>query len=344
MVTLALVAVSVAGPDAARQQPVASHAAAVPPRPAAHEVARVNGVALMSDRLDGAVNTMIPLESFHRTVNAQKLREYRDKALARLIDEELQYQAGARFGVRPADAEVASGVARVRERYPSAQAFDAALRRAGITIEDVRREIRRSLIAGKAYDRFVTAQCQVSRDEAQRFFAANVERFVVPEQLHIQAITIGVDPSSTPRQWSEARARAEDVLRQVKAGGSFEDLARRHSTDPSRESGGDMGLVHRGSLNEEFEKATRDLKTGEVSGVVQTLFGFHIVRVAATVPPVRKTFAQVGEGIRRDLTKKRCDQASEAWMARLRAGASIVISDATPIVEPKAGHSRDRRP
>jgi peptidyl-prolyl cis-trans isomerase C len=310
---------------AAEPQAVASHATTVRPRSPVREVARVNGVSLTSDRLDASVNATIPMESFHRTVSAAKLREFREKALQRLIDEELQYQAGVRFGVPVTEGEVSMGVALARSRYPSAQAFEATLRRSGISIEDVRREIRRGLIIRKAHDRFVTSQCQVSRDEAERFFAANPERFVVPEQLRIQAITIGVEPSSSPRQWSDARARAEDVLRQINAGASFEDMARRHSTDPSRDKGGDMGFVHRGSLNDDFEKATRDLKPGQVSGVVQTLFGYHIVRVAESLPPVKKTFAEVGEGIRKDLTKKRCDEVGNAWSARLRSRAAVVV-------------------
>jgi len=344
MRTLALliVTLSLAGAGSARQA-VPSHASAPAARPPAREVARVNGVVLTSDRLDASVNAMIPLESFHRTVNPQKLREFRDKALARLIDEELQYQAGVRLGVTVADADVAAGLALAKRRYTSAQAFDAALRRAGVSIEEVRREIRRSLIITKTHDRLVTSQCQVSRDEARRFFTANPDRFVMPEQLRIQAITIGVEPSSSAKQWSDARARAEDVLRQVKAGAPFRDLARKYSTDPSRESGGDMGLVHRGSLNDDFERATHDLKAGQVSGVVQTLFGFHIVRVADVQPPQKKTFAEVGEGIRKDLTKMRCDGMSEAWTAKLRARATIVVASPTPAVEPQAAGARDGR-
>jgi peptidyl-prolyl cis-trans isomerase C len=315
------------GPAAAAPQPVASHARSVAPRPAPRVVARVNGVPLMSDRLDASVNATIPLESFHRTVNAEKLREFRARALRQLIDEELQYQAGVRLGVAVADAEVATGVALARSRYRSPQAFEAALQRAGISLADVRREIRRALVIRKARDRFVTAQCQVDRDEARRFFTANPERFVVPEQLRIQAITIGVDPSSSAKQWQDARGRADDVLRRLQAGAPFQDLARAYSTDPSRDRGGDMGFVHRGSLNDDFEKATRDLKAGQASGVVQSLFGYHIVRVAEVRPPVKKTFAEVGAALRTDLTKKRCDETAEAWLVRLRARAAIVVAD-----------------
>ena len=70
-------------------------------------------------------------------------------------------------------------------------------------------------------------------------------------------------------------------------------MARTHSTDKTRESGGDMGFVHRGSLTDEFEQALRDLKPGGVSPVIQTLYGFHIVRVASIRPPEQKALPEV---------------------------------------------------
>jgi peptidyl-prolyl cis-trans isomerase D len=149
----------------------------------------------------------------------------------------------------------------------------------------------------------------------------------MPEQLHVYAITIGVDPSSVPQQWTTAKARADDVLRQLKDGASFEEMARQYSTDASSRIGGDMGLIHRGSLSDEFEAALADLKPGHVSEVVQTLYGYHIARVAAIRPAQQKSFAEVAAQVEKDLTATRCADMNEAWTTRLRAGASIVLAD-----------------
>jgi parvulin-like peptidyl-prolyl isomerase len=187
-----------------------------------------------------------------------------------------------------------------------------------------RLEVRRSLTIKKAYDREVTSRCQVGADEAERYYADNPSRFVVPEQLHVHAITIGVDPSSSARQWAEASARANEVLRQLWSGASFDDMARRHSTDPSRDKGGDMGMFHRGTLSDEFEAVTRGMKPGDISDVIQTLYGYHIIRVTEILPPEQRPFAGIGQEIRKDLTQKRCADTADAWTAGLRAGAAIV--------------------
>jgi parvulin-like peptidyl-prolyl isomerase len=330
-------AVAVCVQAVSAQKPVASHASASARPAAAHVVARVNGAPITSDRLDVALNRLIPFESFHRNVSATTVEQLRGKALDGLVDEELRYQDGARQGLTPSAAEVDAGMKAFTARYASREAFDEARRVSGASIEDVRREIRRALVVRKAFDHAVTSRCLVNADEAARYYADNRERFVVPEQLHVYAITFGVDPGAPSRAWDDAKAKAERVLGQIKNGAPFEEMARAHSTDKTRESGGDMGLVHRGGLTDEFEQALRDLKPGGLSPVIQTLYGYHIVRVASIRPPEQKAFPEVAAVIQKDLTKQRCAETETAWTARLRASATIVLTDGAMGGGPRGG-------
>jgi peptidyl-prolyl cis-trans isomerase C len=318
-----LVAVLAATRIAAGQVAVPSHLPGAPAAPMPQRVATVNGVAVMSDRLDEALRALIPFESFHRNVGADKLAVLREKALQTVIDEALEYQDGVKMGIHVTAADVDAGVANARARAKTAGASDAARRQASLPTAALRQEIRRTLTINRAIDRAVTSRCQVGVGEAQRYFTANPDRFVVPEQLHLFAITIGVDPSAPPEGWARARARAEDLRRQLAEGASFDELARRHSTDASRATGGDMGFVHRGSLSDEFEQALRDRHAGDISDVVGTLYGYHIVRVAEIRAPQSRTFPDVSDEVRRNLTATRCAEMKDAWIARLRAGASI---------------------
>jgi len=334
LVTLAVV---VCAQAASAQKPVASHGTASARPAAVRVVARVNDAPITSDRLDVALRRLIPFESFHRNVSADTVERLRGQALDGLIDEELRYQDGVRQGLTPSAAEVNAGVEAFVARYGSREAFEQARLVSGASIEDVRREVRRALIVQKAFDHAVTSRCQVSADEAARYYAENRERFVVPEQLHVYAITFGVDPGAPVGGWSGAKAKAEQVLGQIRNGAPFEEMARKYSTDKTRESGGDMGRVHRGGLTIEFEQALRDLKPGEVSPVVQTLYGYHIVRVASIRPPEQKTLPEVSATIQKDLTKQRCAETETAWSARLRASATIVLTDGANGGGPRGG-------
>jgi hypothetical protein len=132
---------------AAAQQAWPSHVVEAS-RPAA--VAVVNGVTLRSDRLDAAVSTMLPLESFHQNVSADKVAELREKALVQIVDEELQYQDTVKRGVVVKEAAVAAALSEAMARYASRKAFTDALARAGATLADMRREVRRRLVIQKA--------------------------------------------------------------------------------------------------------------------------------------------------------------------------------------------------
>jgi peptidyl-prolyl cis-trans isomerase C len=329
------VTVVVCAQAASAQQPVASHGTTA--GTGARVVARVNGAPIMGDRLDAALNRLIPFESFHRNVSADTVERLRGQALDGLVDEELRYQDGVRLGLKPSEAEVEARMKAVAARYASRQAYEQARRAAGVSIEDVRREVRRALVVQKAFDRAVTSRCQVGADEAARYYADNTGRFVVPEQLHVYAITFGVDPGAPSRAWDEAKAKADKVLAQIRNGASFEEMARAHSTDKTRESGGDMGFVHRGSLADEFEAALRDVRPGGVSPVIQTLYGYHIVRVASIRPPAQKALPEVAPTIQKDLTKQRCAETETAWTARLRASATIVLTDGAKSGGPRSG-------
>jgi len=318
-----LKAVVVALLAAGSQQAWPSHAREVPARAAAHVVATVNGVSLKSDRLDAAMRELLPFESFHQNIKPERVAELRQQALTRLVDDELAYQEGTRLGVKVAPADVEKELDALVARYPSRQAFLQALAEGGASLDSARAELKRSLVIRRTFDRQVQARCVVGRAEAQRFFDEHPERFVEPEQLHVQAITIGVEPSAGAEAWAAARARADEMRAKLLDGADFAAAARQYSTDDTKDKGGDMGYIHRGSLSEAFEKAAADLPLGRPSAVVETIYGYHVIRVTDVRPPKARGFADVGAKLQTDLTASSCEAANKTWRASLRAAAHL---------------------
>ena len=212
--------------------------------------------------------------------------------------------------------------------YGGTRKFEEALARSGSTLADARREIRRALTIAKTRDVAVTAKCPVSDEEALRFFKANPDRFVEPEQLHIYAITVGVDPSSTPAQWAAAKSRAEEARREhlgrrLLRGDGAEVFDR--SEPQQRAATWDSSTA--AASTDAFEQVAKSLPIGQPSGVIETLYGYHIVRVSEVRPPQPRTFAEVRVNLRRDLAAKRCTDLNESWMAGLRADAEVVVAE-----------------
>ena len=231
-------------------------------------------------------------------------------------------------------AAVEQALVRARKTYGDGEAFERARRASGATLPQLRASIMRALMIRKAYERVVSSRCAVSDADAAAYYRENTARFVLPEQLRTSLITIGVDASAPPPEWQRARQKAEDLARQIAAGASFDALAREHSADPSKLKGGDLGFLHRGQMVDEFERALTALRPGQVSPVVQTIYGFHLLRLVEIRPAAQKTFADVKATLVRDLTETRCGQASADWSKRLRAAARIEI------VEPRLAGAR----
>ena len=308
----------------AAQRPLPSHGAPRPaPAAAATAVARVNGVAVTSDRLAAALSALIPQESFHRSVDARTMATLRQRALDSVIDEELAYQDGLRRGLKAGAVESRTAWNQTVKRYGGARAFDEALRASGVTKASVEREIARRLVVEKNYAAAVMNRCQVSEIEARRFYDEHPERFIEPERVHVHAITVTVDPSSPASAWAAAKVRAGEARAALGRGVPFGEAARTYGTDSSRETGGDMGLVHRGSLQEPFESVVKTLTPGVVSEVVESLYGYHVLQVSEVAPPQARAFAQVSATLVQDLSATRCAEQKERWFGELRAAARI---------------------
>jgi parvulin-like peptidyl-prolyl isomerase len=318
---------------AAQQVPLMpSHESAAPTdRDPSVVVARVNGVAIVNGDLQAAMDTRLPMSSYHRNVSPEKQAELRREALDSLIDEELRYQEAVRLRVPVAPQEVERALDRARKAYKGGpQAFERARLASGATMPQLRSGIKRGLMIKKLYDRAVAPSCVVTANDAQTFYTSNRQRFVQPEQLRPFLITIGVSPSASKKEWDEAREKAKDLAGQLAAGASFEALARQHSSDPSKTKGGDLGFVHRGRLIDEFETALKAMSVGQVSGIIQSIYGFHLIRLADIRPAAQKSFAEVKTQLVRDLAETRCSDATARWTRRLRAAAKIQIVGETP--------------
>jgi parvulin-like peptidyl-prolyl isomerase len=324
----ALVAAAGATSAGAQLAPVASHAVSRP-RLTADVVATVNDAPIHAGDLDAALNTIVPTTTYHQTLKPAKLAEMRGRALDGLVDEELRYQEAVRLQLHVTDAEVEQALARARKGYRDEQEFEKARRASGATIAQLRASIRRALLIQRVFEQEVGNHCRVTEQAAAEFYRDNTKRFMLPEQIRVSLITVGVDPSAPSSDWERARQRARDVEKQHAAGVAFDALAREHSADESRLKGGDLGFVHRGQLIDEFERALRDLPPGRVSPIVQTIFGFHLLRIAEVRPAAQKSFADVKATIVRDLTETRCAEQTAAWSSGLRSRARIVIADNT---------------
>jgi len=161
----------------------------------------------------------------------------------------------------------------------------------------------------------IMSETSVSPQDLQAYYDQHREDYRVPEQVSVSHILIktplpGPDGKVDPKGVEEARKKAEDVLKQLKAGGNFAELAKKYSEDPgSGKNGGSLGFIGRGRTVPEFEKAAFSLPKGSTSDLVQSSYGFHIIRLDDKQAAHVKTLAEVKDQIEGSLREQKAAQA-----------------------------------
>jgi len=255
-------------------------------------------------------------------------------ALNQLVDEEILVQKAHEMKVEVTEAEVNRTVddqiKRVHDQFKTEDEYKAELKTAGFgTPEEYRRTLytqfyRRALQQRVFPDLQKGAHSRnVSDADVEEAFQKNKD-LLSKQPASVTFRQIVVAPKPTAEQKARARAKAESLLVEIRKGGDFEQIAKRESMDPgSKATGGDLGWNRRGAMVPEFERMMFALNPGQVSPVVETSFGYHIIRVdrvqAAEVHAHHILITPVIDSADQAAARLEADSVAKAW----RAGASF---------------------
>jgi len=165
----------------------------------------------------------------------------------------------------------------------------------------------------------------VTDEDVERFYRANEQLFSRPEQVRVHEILIGVPAPAGAEQREDARARNAAIRARAVAGEGFADLARHYSEHPTRQWGGEHDPLARGQLAPPLEEATFSMQPGEISGVIETQAGFHLLRLDEHLLAVTVPLAQASDQIRQYLIQLRGREVLDREVAALRAQSTVEI-------------------
>jgi peptidyl-prolyl cis-trans isomerase SurA len=260
-----------------------------------------------------------------------ELDRFVQQAVQERVNELLLIEGARAAGLSVAEAEVQLAVDEqirdVRGRFPSEAAFNQALAEAGRTPESYRAELARQFTDQTLVQRFIrqrTAEMAppaVSDAEIRAFFEANRQRIGArPASVSFQQVIIRPIAGDSAR--AAALRTAEQVLRELNEGAEFEVLARRYGMDGTRERGGDLGWFRQGQMVRTFDQVVFAMRPGQTSGIVETEFGFHIIKLERSRGPERQARHIL---IRADITQADIDRArqrADSVATAIRNGAS----------------------
>jgi peptidyl-prolyl cis-trans isomerase C len=305
-------------------QPAAAKDAEQSPKPAAKPMpaqlpdvlARVNGQDVTRSELERLLKNF---ELRNGPIPAEGRDEILRSALDQLITYTVLQQEAKARNISASDAEVEDRVKKMQAQFPNGEAFTKALADRNMTLQRLKDDTRVEMIIGKMIDAEVAKQPAATDAQVREFYEKNPENFL---QVRASHILIKADQNADEATKKKARAQIDDVLKQAKAGEDFGKLAQQHSQDGSAAQGGDLGFFGRGQMVPPFEQAAFTQKPGDISEVVTTQFGYHIIKVAEkrTVP-----FDQVSERIRQFVDQQQKQTRARAFVDGVKNKSKIEV-------------------
>ena len=279
-------------------------------------IAEVNESGITSDQLQKAfLNTISRYDDKTlSSLDQSAIVSFKKNILNQLIDYELFYQQSQKEKVKISNDEINLEIDKIKDNFSSPEEFDEALKTNNITLVQLKEDIKRQLMINSILDE-TRNQISISNEELLEYYNENKESFFEPEQVNARHILV------------ETEEEANSLLLQLKEGlTDFAELAKEKSIGPSAPSGGDLGFFTRGQMVKEFEDAVFSLEPGEISEVVQTQFGYHIIKCEEKKEEYSPTFEEAKERISDTLKYQRENEAISALTSKLREEAILVYN------------------
>jgi parvulin-like peptidyl-prolyl isomerase len=233
------------------------------------------------------------------------------------IEQKLLEVEASKYASKVDDDEIDRYIANLEQQnHVTDDQLRAQLRTQNISYDDFRAKIRRQVEAMTMIDREVRQKIVIPEREIEIYYKDNPDEFTTSaEKFKLAQILIAVPANPTPQQLADLRKKADEVhTKAVKSGADFAALALEYSDDDSKTKGGELGEFAPDDLNDAVLAAIKNSKTGDISPVVKTKYGFHIVKVEAHLTPGLQPLDQVRGKIRETLMTEQAKEAFQKWL------------------------------
>jgi peptidyl-prolyl cis-trans isomerase C len=286
-------------------------------------VAKIDTEAISKAEFERAIKT-VEGRAGRQVPPEQRDRVYR-QVLEELVNIRLVAHEGKVRNIAVTDTDVDSQIGKIRQQFKTEDEFKTALSQRALTLDDVKTEARTEILVNKTLEAEILPKVAVAQADLDAYYKANPDQFKAPEQVRASHILIPINSSMTEVQKTEARTTAEGILKRVKAGEDFAALAKQYSKDGSAASGGDLNYFERGKMVPAFEQAAFSLKPGDISPVVETPFGFHIIKVTDRKEQRTVPLAEVSDRLSDFLKQRKQQELTQAFIQSLHQKYKIEI-------------------
>lgn len=264
------------------------------------------------------------------TLDNEARIKLRRTILDRLVEKKLVDQKVKELGIKVGDDEIRQAIEDVKKQnnMPDQQALVAALAQQGISFDQYRSQLQEQLEKLRLVSQEVRAKIQVGEREMRDFYDANPSRFSEEETFKARHIFFRIDEKAPADELKKTMSNVLMVLAEAKSEKDFAELAKKYSEDPAaKKDGGNLGQFKKGDMLPELENVITAMKPGEISELVKTPAGLHIIKLEERSKGKLKTFESVKAEIEDILYRKKSEERFAVWAKELRSKASIEVKE-----------------
>jgi len=280
-------------------------------------VATVNGEQIGREEFENKLAEETALAKGEAPLKAEQMASLKEEVMNQLIEEKFMLQRARELSLTVGNAEIEARIGEIKKDY-SNDGFDSLFGIGAISYTAWRQALQKRMLLEKVIAQDVNAKIQVTDGDAELYFRANRKAYLSERRVRAAQIVV------------RDRDRAEGILKRLKAGEDFGKVARAVSIGPEAERGGDLGFFERGMMPEAIDRVVFSLPVGEISEVVKSPYGFHIIKVLDRQERGGRKFAEAKERVIADLRKIKEAEAYERWIDGLKAKAVIRINRPLP--------------
>ena len=290
------------------------------------KIAKVNGFEVNKQAVGFELDRLVRFYMSHG-MSMQEIKDnlakLQEKALDQAIGARLLLERSQQLDVPVTVADIDAEIAKVIEQVGGEDNFKKALAAQNISEDDFRKELEKGARVNKLVEQACTGVEEPTEQDVTDFYEAHKSEYVTEPKVLCQHILVKVEENSTSDEKSAAFEKILAIKERIAAGGNFAEEAEKNSDCPSGREGGSLGWFGPGMMVPEFDKVAFEMKKGEVSGVVTTQFGYHIIYKADEQPGGQQTLVDVHDQIKDLLRHEARGKAVDAFVAELREKAEI---------------------
>jgi peptidyl-prolyl cis-trans isomerase C len=292
--------------------------------PSIDKIAIVNGTVITSEEFNRELSQVKQrISQQGQKISSAQLEGIRNEILDNLINLELLFQESQNKGIKVEKEAIDSQMKSLKQKFSNDTEFKNFLSELNLSESTLKLKIKKGIAIQKLIETQIANKIKISDEESKVFYDTNPDLFKQPEQIKASHILIKVEPGADEMKKSEAKQKIKNIQQKLNKGEDFATLAKEFSEGPSKNNGGDLGYFQRGQMVKSFEDVAFALKTEEVSDIVETQFGYHIIKVADKKPEKTTVYKNVKEDLAQHLKQEKTNQEVKIYVQKLREKSKI---------------------